>query len=85
MDHSKFEDMTKGLIGKSINEQMTEDFEMLDPFQLIKPNFLHVSYATCVKLEVLTKEMMDYEIPTQEQCKVVEKFGKIKYKYHHEG
>ena len=66
MDHSKFEDMTKGLIGKSINEQMTEDFEMLDQFQLIKSNLHHVSYATCVELEVLIKEMVDYEIPTQE-------------------
>ena len=58
---------------------------MLDQFKLIKLNFPHVSYATCVELQVLIKEMVDYEIPTQEQWKVIEKISKTKYKVHHEG
>ena len=66
MDHSKFEYMTKGLTRKAIIENLIEDFEMLDQFQLTKSKFPHVSCATCVDLELLIKEMVDYEMPTHE-------------------
>ena len=36
MDHSKFEDLVKGLRGKVIIEKLTEDFEILDQFLVIK-------------------------------------------------
>ena len=55
----------KGTTWKSI-ENLTEEFQMLDQFQLIKSKLTHVSYATCVELEVLIKEMVDYEMPTHE-------------------
>ena len=32
MDHSKFEYLVKGLIGKGIVEKLTKDFEILDRF-----------------------------------------------------
>ena len=36
MDHSKFEDLVKGLTGKVIVEKLTEDLEILDRFLIIK-------------------------------------------------
>ena len=39
MDHSKFEDLVKGLIGKVIVEKLTEDFEILDRFLIIKKDY----------------------------------------------
>ena len=36
MDHSKFEDLVKGLTGKVIVEKLIEDFEILDRFLIIK-------------------------------------------------
>ena len=39
MDHSKFEYLVKGLTGKVIVEKLTEDFEILDRFLIIKKDY----------------------------------------------
>ena len=59
MDHSNFEDMTKGLTRKAIIQKLTKEFEILDQFQLIKLNLPPISYVTCVELEVLIKDMAE--------------------------
>ena len=48
MDHSKFEDLVKGLTGKIIVEKLTEDFEILEKFLIIKKGFPAVSYEAYV-------------------------------------
>ena len=82
MDHSKFEDLVKGLTGKVIVEKLTEDFEILDRLLIIKKGLLAVSYESYVDMEVSIREMTEYETPNVEQWKIVEKFGKTKYILH---
>ena len=69
-----------GLDGNTIIEKLTDNFEILDRFQMIKSNLPPMYYATCVELDILTKEMVDYDIPSQEQWNIIEKFDKSKYK-----
>ena len=82
MDHSKFEDLVKGLTGKVIVEKLIEDFEILEGFLIIKKGLPTVSYEAYVDLEVSIREMIEYDTPNVEQWKVVEKFGKNKYILH---
>ena len=81
-DHSKFEDLVKGLTRNIIVEKLTEDFEILDKFLIIKKGFLVVSYEAYVDLEVSIIEMTEYNTPNAEQWNIVEKFGKTKYILH---
>ena len=78
MDHSKFEDLVKGLTRKVIVEKLTEDFEILDKFLIIKKELPIVSYEAYVDLEVSITEMTKYDTPNGEQWKVMEKFGNTK-------
>ena len=82
MDHSKFEDLIKGLTGKIIVEKLTEDFEILDRFLIIKKGLHAMFYEAYVDLEVSIREMTKYDTPNVEQWKVMEKFGKTKYILH---
>ena len=82
MDHSKFEDLVKGLIGKVIVEKLTKDFEILDKFLIIKKRLLAVSYQSYVYLKVSIREMTEYDTPNVELWKIMEKFGKTKYILH---
>ena len=82
MDHSKFEYLVKGLTGKVIVEKLTEDFEILDRFLIIKKGLPDMSYESYVDLEVSIREMTEYDTPNIEQWKIVEKFGKTKYILH---
>ena len=82
MDHSKFEYLVKGLIGKVIVKKLTEDFEILDRFLIIKKGLRTVSYEYYVDLEVSIREMIEYDTPNVEQWKIMEKFGKTKYILH---
>ena len=61
MDHSKFEDLVKGLTGKVIVEKLTEDSEISDRFLIIKKGLPVVSYESYVDLEVSIREMTDYD------------------------
>ena len=81
-DHSKYEDLVKGLTGKVIVEKLTEDFEILDRFLIIKKGFPTMSYEAYVDLEVSIREMTKYDTPNAEQWKIMEKFRKIKYILH---
>ena len=66
MDHSKFEDLVKGLTGKVIVEKLTKYFELLDQFLDSKKGLPTVSYESYVDLEVLIREMTEYDIPNLE-------------------
>ena len=57
MDHSNFEDLVKGWTGKVIVEKLTEDFEILDMFLIIRKRLPAVSYEYYVDLEVSIREM----------------------------
>ena len=82
MDHSKFEDLVKGLTGKIIVEKLAEDFEVLQKFLIIRRGFPTVSYEAYVDLEVSIREMMQYDTPSAEQWRTMERFWKTKYILH---
>jgi FtsZ-binding cell division protein ZapB len=78
MDHSKFEDMEESLKGLSLVEYLATDFEILNKFKIVKVSMPAMSYATCIDLEILIKEMMDYRIPSDPQWKEIMWLGKTK-------
>ena len=80
LDHSKFENMEKGLKGEVIVNKLSDDFYVLGQFQVIKSNIPPISFTSCVELQVLLREMVDYEIPSQNCWNQVARLGKMKYK-----
>ena len=78
MDHSKFEGLEEKLKGPSLVEYLTTDFEILNQFKTVKIGLPTMTYATCIKLEILIKEMMDYEIPSDLQWKEIVRLGRKK-------
>ena len=82
IDHSNFEDLVKGLTGKIIVEKLTEDFKILQKFLIVRGGLPTVSYEAYVDLEESIKEMTEYDTPSAEQWRTVERFGKTKYILH---
>ena len=82
MDHSKFEDLIKGLTRKIIVEKLTEDLEILQKFLIVRGGLPTVSYEAYVDLEVSIREISEYDILGAEQWRTVEIFGKTKYILH---
>ena len=82
MDHSKFDDLEKGLTGKAIVDKLTEDFEILQKFLIIRRGLPKISYEAYMELEVSIREMMEYDTPSVEQWKSIERFEKTKYILH---
>ena len=82
MDHSKFDDLEKGLTGKAIVDKLTEDFEILQKFLIIRRGLPKISYEAYMELEVFIREMMEYDTPSVEQWKSIERFRKMKYILH---
>ena len=82
MDHSKFDDLEKGLTGKAIVDKLIEDFEVLQKFLIVRKGLPKLSYEAYMELEVSIREMMECDTPSTEQWKAVERFGKKKYILH---
>ena len=82
MDHSKFEDLVKGLTRKIIMEKLTEEFKILQKFLIVRGGLPTVSYEAYVDLEVSIREMTEYNIPSEKQWRTTERFGKTKYILH---
>jgi hypothetical protein len=64
MDHSKFEVLEENLKGPSLVEYLTTNFDILNQFKTVKIGMPTMMYATCINLDILIKEMMDYDIPS---------------------
>ena len=82
MDHDKFDDLVKGLTRKIIVDKWTEDFKILKKFLIIRGELPAVSYEAYVDLEVSIREMTEYDTPSAEQWRTVERFGRTKYILH---
>jgi hypothetical protein len=78
MYHSKFEAMEESLKGPSLVEYLATNFEILNQFKIVKIGLPIMSYATCIDLDILIKEMMDYDIPSDSQWKEIVWLGKTK-------
>ena len=64
MDHSKFDDLVKGWTGKVIVDKLTEDFEILQKFLIVRGGMPTMSYENYMDLEVSIQEMIEYDIPS---------------------
>jgi len=78
MDHSKFEVLVENLKGPNLVEYLITNFEILNKFKNVKIGLPTMTYATCIYLEILIKEIMDYEIPSYLQWKDIVRLGKTK-------
>jgi hypothetical protein len=78
MDHSKFENLEENLKGENLVEHLITDFEILNEFKTMKIGLPVMTYASCIDLEILIKEMMDYDIPCDLQWKEIVRLGKTK-------
>ena len=63
-------------------DKLTEDFEILQKFLIIRGKLPKVSYEAYMELEVSKREMFEYDIPSAEQWRAIEIFGKMKYILH---
>jgi hypothetical protein len=78
MNHSKFEAIEEILKGPSLVEYLATKFEILNKLKIVKVGMPTMSYATCIDLEILIKEMMDCEIPSDSQWKEIVCLGETK-------
>jgi hypothetical protein len=63
MDHSKFETLEENMKGATLVEHLITDFEIFNQFKEVNLGFPVMSYASCIELKILIKEMTDYDIP----------------------
>ena len=62
-------------------KKLARDFEMLFNFKAICSKLTNFSYLENVELRVLAKEMTSLDMPFGDQWKIVENYGKSKYKF----
>jgi hypothetical protein len=78
MDHSKFETLEENLKGATLVQHLITDSEILNPFKVVKIGLPVMTYASCIDLEILIKEMIDYDIPSDFQWNEIVQLGKRK-------
>ena len=64
--------------GATLVEHMITDFEILNHFKIVKLGLPFMSYASWIDLDILIKEMIDYDIPFDLQWKEIVRMGKTK-------
>ena len=64
--------------GATLVEYLIIDFEILNQFKTMKIGLPVMTYASCIDLEILIKEMLDYNIPSDLQWKDIVQLGKTK-------
>ena len=72
--------MDTNLKVESIVDKLLDDFDILAQIKIIKENSPPISISTCVELQVMVREMMEYKTPSQNYWDHIEKFRKMKYK-----
>ena len=74
--------MSQSLLGKIVIEKLAVEFEIINTFRVVCTQLPGILYVDHVELQVLGKEIANLELPTMDQWKTVEKFGRTKYKLH---
>ena len=77
-----FEDMQQSLSREIVEDKLVEYFEMMFDFKATCAKFPYFSNVENVELRVLKKEMVIRDLPSVDQWRIVEQFGKNKYKLH---
>jgi hypothetical protein len=78
MDHSKFENVEENLKGETLVEHLLIDFKILKQFKTMNIGLPFMKYSSYIDLEILIKEMMDYDTPSDLQWKEIVRLGKTK-------
>jgi hypothetical protein len=78
MDQSKFETLEENMKGATLVKHLITNFEILNQFKAVKLGLPFMAYASCIDLEILIKEMTDYDIPSDLQWKEIVRLGKTK-------
>jgi hypothetical protein len=78
MDHSKFENPEENLKGETLVEHMITYFDIVNQLKPVKVGLPVMTYASCIDMAILIKEMMDYDIPSDLQWKDIVWLGKTK-------
>jgi hypothetical protein len=76
IDHSKFENLEENLKGATLVEHLITDFEILNRFKIVKIRLQVMKYVSCIDLDILLKEMVDFDIPFDLQWKEIVQLGK---------
>ena len=63
-------------------DKLSREFELLFGFRAVCTKFMAPSYHENLELGVLEEEMIKFKIPITEKWKVIENYGKTKYKLH---
>jgi hypothetical protein len=66
------------LKGATLVEHLIIDFDIPNQFKTIKIGLPVMSYDSCIDMEILIKEMIDYDIPFDLQWKEIVRMGKTK-------
>ena len=74
-DHSKFEDMIKGLTGNVVIGKLRNDFELISLFKSIKESLPVITHGPLIELDVMLKEMMDVDVPNEAGWKYIQRLG----------
>ena len=74
-DHSKFNDMVKGLKGITVISKMRQDFELPLLFREIKAKLPVFTECPLIELDVLMKELSNVAVPRDEEWKEVFRVG----------
>ena len=64
--------------GEVVIEKLKEDSRVLSQFQLIKSTFPPLSYKSYVELDILSREMINYKIPSRVFWIEIERFNNLK-------
>ena len=72
----------QSLSGKTMIDKLSGDFEMLFDFKAICTKLSEFFYAENMELSVMEKEMISLDLPTTNQWKLVDNYGKSKYRLH---
>ena len=68
-DHSKFNDMVKGIKGIVVVSKMRQDFELPLLFREVKTKLSIFTECPLIELDVLMKELSDASVPKEDAWK----------------
>lgn len=60
-------------------DKLPDDFDILSQIKMINTNYPPISTSKCVELQVMVREMMEYEVPSQNCWDHIQKFRKMQY------
>jgi hypothetical protein len=80
VNQEDFARMDQPLTGQIVAEKLTRDFELASMFRGARTLHVGYSYREHTELRVLITELATLDLPSTDQCKSIEKYGKARIK-----